>query len=81
MVVAAMYDDNLLSVAQQVRQSHPHSRIVVCGDNDFHKEINGGKLKAIEAARAIGGEYCLPMFPPGVDGTDFNDLYCAGCLS
>ena len=81
LVTAAMNAGNLLPVARAIRGKYPHDRIIVAGDNDRHTNGNPGRTKAIEAARAIGAEYSLPEFPPGVDGSDFNDLFCAGCLS
>ena len=80
-VFAAMTAGNLLPVAQAIRAHHPQDRIVIAGDNDRFTDGNPGKTKAIEAARAISAEYSIPEFPPGVDGTDFNDLMCAGALS
>ncbi len=80
-VVAALNKDNLLPVARDIRRVHPNDRAIIAADNDRYTDGNPGKTKAIEAARAIGAEYSVPEFPPGVPGTDFNDLYCAGCLS
>jgi len=79
-VLAAMTAGNLLPVATDVRAREPLTRIIIAGDNDTHTEGNPGRTKAIEAARAIAGDYCVPEFPPGVPGTDFNDLMCAGYL-
>lgn len=78
LVLAAMNAGNLLPVARVIRADHPDHKIVIAGDDDRNTEGNPGKTKAIETARAIDGEYALPEFPPGVKGTDFNDLYCAG---
>ena len=79
-VIAAMWSHNLVAVARDIRRVHPQSRIIIAGDFDRFVEGNPGRKKAIEAARAIDGEYALPDFPRGVSGTDFNDLYCAGVL-
>ena len=79
-VIAAMNCVNFLPVAQTIRAAHPHDRIIIASDDDRLTQDNPGRTKAIEAARAIGGEYAIPEFPPGVAGTDFNDLMCAGCL-
>lgn len=81
LVIAAMNAGNLLPVAKAFRHRYPRNRIVIAGDNDRFTKGNPGRTKAIEAARAVNGEYALPEFPLGMAGTDFNDLYCAGCLS
>ena len=78
MVIAAMNCGNLLPIALTIRDAHPHDAIVIAGDNDRHTEGNPGRTKANEAARAIGAQVAIPEFPPGVAGTDFNDLYVAG---
>lgn len=84
MAVAAISDGNLLSVAKTFRELYPHDQIVICGDDDRETEKrtgrNSGRLKANEAARAIGGLVVFPEFPPGIPGSDFNDVYCAGCF-
>jgi len=79
--LAAMNAGNIFYVATTVRAKNPRNRIIIVGDNDRFTHGNPGRTKAIEAARAVGGEYVIPEFPPGVNGTDFNDLMCAGCLS
>ncbi len=77
-IVAAISCWNLTPVAKNLRQAFPHSRIVIAGDNDRFTVGNPGKTQAIQAALAIGAEYAIPDFPPGVKGTDYNDLVCSG---
>lgn len=78
LVIAAMNTGNIVRVARVIRDNHPDDRIIIAGDDDRDTEkrigINPGRTKAIEAARAIGAEYAIPEFPPGVEGTDYNDL-------
>jgi putative DNA primase/helicase len=69
---------NLLHVARALRQLHPLALLVVCGDDDSDTAaktangINPGRVKATEAARAVGGVVVFPEgLPPG--GSDFND--------
>ena len=80
-VIAAMNAANLLTVARDIRRTFRRDRIIIAGDNDRFTFGNPGKTKAIEAARAIDAEYSIPEFRPGISGTDFNDLMCAGYLS
>ncbi|MBE7158843.1 MAG: hypothetical protein INR62_10510, partial [Rhodospirillales bacterium] len=56
----------------------------IAGDDDRHREgdrdaqgrpkVNVGRVKAEEAAAAIGSEAVFPPFPLGTVGTDWNDL-------
>lgn len=59
-----------------MRAKFPDVRIVVCADDDYRIEGNPGVAKAIQAARAVGGQVAVPDFgdnrPDGA--TDFNDL-------
>ncbi|MFK7890451.1 MAG: toprim domain-containing protein [Granulosicoccus sp.] len=74
-VACAMFASNLMPVAVALRKRHPHHDIIVCGDDDRHTAGNPGRTKATEAAAAIGARVTFPVFPDGVDGTDFNDLH------
>jgi phage/plasmid primase-like uncharacterized protein len=53
---------------------------VIAGDNDQHLPRravplpNVGKEKAEAAAAAVCGVAALPTFPPGDQGSDWNDL-------
>lgn len=77
-VVAAMNCGNLEQVACEVRRKYPHELIIIAGDNDRHTPDNPGKTAAVAAASAVGGKFAIPEFPIGINGTDFNDLICAG---
>jgi len=52
--------------------------MVIAGDDDRFTEGNPGETKAREAAYKVGAQVAMPKFPPGIAGTDFNDLYVAG---
>lgn len=74
-VVCAMTADNLQPVALAIRAKYPRAEIVIAGDNDRFTNGNPGATKAAAAARAVGGSFVLPEFPPEcTTGTDFNDL-------
>ena len=73
-VLCAMNCRNLKPVALAARQRWPEADIVICADDDRHTAGNPGLTAAREAAAAIGGRLAVPQFPPGVDGSDFNDL-------
>ena len=65
----AFSSGNLLPVATELREIFPQRRIIIAGDAD-----PVGRAKAEEAARASRAELSMPTFPPGVDGSDWNDL-------
>ena len=56
---------------------------IVAGDNDWEtaldpKKRNTGVVKAQEAARILGGTWCVPQFSGDATGlSDFNDLHIA----
>lgn len=75
-VYCAMDAGNLLAVAQIARRQHPEARILLCGDNDEGTQGNPGKLKAEQAAAAVGGLVALPS----VAG-DWNDYHQAHGLT
>lgn len=68
-VIAAVDAGNLESVAVHARANHPGLEIVICADAD-----PVGLEKARKAAIRAGADMAVPEFPPGVKGTDFNDL-------
>lgn len=76
-VVCAMFASNLKPVALALRERHPRHDITVCGDDDRHTAGNPGRTKATEAAAAIGARVTFPVFPDGVEGSDFNDMQLA----
>ena len=68
---------NLETVALALRKKYPGARIVICGDDDWLKKRNAGKLAAEKTAKAVGGILAMPWFNPNghrpKDATDFND--------
>ncbi|WP_290518024.1 toprim domain-containing protein [Alcanivorax sp.] len=75
LVVCAMNAGNLTHVAKAMRERDPDRYLVIAGDNDRFTDGNPGKAAAIDAARAVGGEWKIPDFPEGEQGTDYNDRY------
>ena len=69
MVLAAIDAANLEPVAVQARALWPDSEIVICADAD-----PVGVRKGTAAARAARALLAIPEFPPGAEGSDFNDL-------
>jgi phage/plasmid primase-like uncharacterized protein len=67
MGVMALDADNLLLVAQTMREQHPQASIIIFGDKGDVKDK--GEIKAKEAAKAINGFCVLPPITKG----DFND--------
>lgn len=66
-VAVAFNAGNLLPVAKAWREKLPHTRIVIAGDDDTETLINGepfntGRIKATEAAAAVGGVAVFPDF-------------------
>lgn len=85
MPVAVAFDaGNLRSVAEAIRERHPHAAIIICADNDHTREKNVGVEKAKEAAQAVGGIAVIPEFSREEKArglTDFNDLHRSRGLS
>lgn len=87
-VIVAFNAGNLLPVAQAYRARHPDRTIYIAGDDDWQRaaeldaqgrpKVNVGRVKAEEAAAAIGGQAMFPAFPSGGAGTDWNDLVQTG---
>jgi len=83
-VVAAFDSGNLTHVAKALRARFPDKQIVIAGDDDRHLKatqgFNPGRLKAEEAAKAVGGQCVFPRFSKKEIAenskafTDFNDL-------
>ena len=82
--IVAFNAGNLLPVAQTYRAIDPDRVIYIAGDDDWQRsteldaqgrpKVNVGRVKAEEAAAAIGGQAVFPEFALGSDGTDWNDL-------
>jgi putative DNA primase/helicase len=76
--VAICFDaGNLMSVALDLSTKHPNAKILICGDDDRHNEVNTGRIKACETATHVGGSVVFPVFEDNVkdNPTDFNDLH------
>ena len=82
--IVAFNAGNLRPVAEAYRALDPTRAIYIAGDDDKHREaerdrqgrpkVNVGRVKAEEAAAAIGGQAVFPIFPDNTPGTDWNDL-------
>jgi putative DNA primase/helicase len=74
-VYCAVDAGNLRTVAETVREQHPHAEIIFAADNDNSpdKPINTGLVKAQEAVAAIGGRVALP--PVSGDWNDYHQQY------
>ncbi len=68
-VLAGIDAANLEPVAVQARARWPGAEIVICADAD-----PVGIRKGTAAARAARALLAVPEFPPGAEGSDFNDL-------
>jgi antirestriction protein ArdC/phage/plasmid primase-like uncharacterized protein len=76
-VVVAFHSGNLPLVAEIYREKFPEKILVIAGDNDHAKPVekNVGRLKAQEAAQAVGGYALVPEFEKDAPGSDWNDLW------
>lgn len=69
--IAALNKNNLLNVAQAVRNKWPDVRLIIAGDNDFADgKDNPGREKAYQAAQAVNGWVTIP---PGQFQADWDD--------
>nr|WP_275385063.1 DUF5906 domain-containing protein [Xenorhabdus bovienii] len=79
-VLAAIDEGNLFSVAEQVRERWPDAKIILAADNDWHekgeRDKNGklkknvGKIAAEKTAQSVDGWI---TFPPTEDKADWDD--------
>ncbi len=76
--LAAFDAGNLEPVAVEARRRYPDADIIVCADNDAGTRGNPGLAKGRAAAIAARARLTYPTFPPGVAGSDFNDLSQVG---
>lgn len=61
--VAVAFDaGNLEPVAVAIRAKLPDTRLIICADDDAHKEKNTGLIDARKAALAVGGWLATPDF-------------------
>lgn len=75
--VAVAFDcGNLLPVAQTLRAKYPHTRLIVCADNDAATAARIGRNPGIEAAttavQAVGGVVVSPSTDPAAPGQGMN---------
>lgn len=74
--VAALFADNLLPVAQDLRRDYPQARIIIAADDDRGKAVNAGRACAEKTAATVGARVALPPFteqhPRSL--SDWNDL-------
>ncbi|WP_338578683.1 zincin-like metallopeptidase domain-containing protein (plasmid) [Brevundimonas olei] len=83
--LATFSANNLVTVAEQLRERYPDHLLVLAGDNDHRKELqrdeqgrpkpNVGKEKAEKAAELTKGYTLLPSFDSQSKGSDWNDLF------
>ena len=73
-VVVAFNDGNLMAVCQALRSRFADITIVVAGDDDRQSIYNSGRVKAIEAAEAVGADVCFPALCKCCLCTDHNDV-------
>jgi putative DNA primase/helicase len=76
LVVCAFNAENILDVAQNVRNKYPHVKIVIAWDNDQRVKGGPGIAKARAAALKVGGLVAVPtFFDASAKPIDFNELY------
>ncbi|MGJ0635642.1 primase-like DNA-binding domain-containing protein [Xenorhabdus bovienii] len=84
-VLAAIDESNLLTVAEQVRTRWPKAKIILAADNDWHepeeRDKNGrlkknvGKIAAEKTAIAINGWVTLPPTEYKADWDDYRQSH------
>jgi len=82
-VAVCFNSGNLVDVAKELSAKYPSAKIIIAGDDDHKLEKNIGRVKAIEAAKHIGGATVFPVFDIAYDKdcNDFNDLHMLCGLS
>ncbi|HDF2329016.1 TPA: AAA family ATPase [Morganella morganii] len=73
-IVAAVSANNLINVANTLRNQHPEAVIILAGDHDIRTDgtANTGKTLAEKAARAVNGWVSLPPAASQCDWDDFR---------
>lgn len=76
--VVAFSWSNLKAVTKIIKEKYPHSKIIICGDDDIWLDpSNVGRTAAEEAAELSLCEVIFPRFQClDTKPTDFNDLHC-----
>ncbi|CAI10570.1 plasmid-specific DNA primase (plasmid) [Aromatoleum aromaticum EbN1] len=74
--VAAFDSGNLPAVAHALHEKFPDKPVIILGDDDRQLEltqgVNSGRVKAQEAAKAVGGKAIFPIFAPGENAYPAN---------
>ena len=76
-VAVCFNSGNIKEVARELSAKYPRAKIIIAGDDDHKSEQNIGRIKAVEAAKHIGGIAVFPKFDTSYNEgcTDFNDLH------
>ena len=76
-VAVCFNSGNIKEVARELSAKHPNTKIIIAGDDDHKREQNIGRIKAVEAAKHIGGTAVFPKLDTSYNEgcTDFNDLH------
>jgi putative DNA primase/helicase len=76
-VAVCFNSGNIKEVAKELSAKYPRAKIIIAGDDDHKREQNIGRIKAVEAAKHIGGTAVFPKFDASYNEgcTDFNDLH------
>lgn len=69
-VIVCFSCGNLAGVVKNLQTRYGYNKIVICADND-----EAGQKEADKAAKIVNARVLTPVFPPDVEGTDFNDLF------
>ncbi len=68
-VVCCFNSSNIAHVAKELHAKYPEKPVIIAGDDDRHWElkqgVNPGRVKAEQAAEAVGGKAIFPVFAPG----------------
>jgi len=83
-VLMTIDKDNLAEVADIIRAKYPEKILIIAGDNDIKRELEGkkneGKEKALGIVEKLGLDLCYAMLPHFTDEeikkeySDWNDL-------
>lgn len=85
-IVAAVDAGNLIHVARSIREVNSTAKIIIAGDNDIDQSPNKGLDKtdlsqntgldkAMEAAKAVKGYYCVPNTDYKCDWDDYRQQH------
>lgn len=76
-VLVSFSAGNLPLIAEFAAKTYRHARLIIAADDDAETERrtgnNPGKKAGLQAARATGADFAVPVFTDQ-DGTDFNDM-------